>query len=115
MVHRPYHDYSAAALRDLSRDLASSQAQLEDQRADWVKRAGPENEDLRELDVLVSDLGNHLAAVDQELATRRRERAASAVSGHRGAGLVRRHVPQVVQSNAKPHCRAKTAAVATRR
>jgi len=110
MVDRPYHDYSTSALCELSTDLASSQAQLEDQRADYVKRVGSYNDSLRQLDALISNLGYNLAAIDQELVIRHRERRAAA-SAHRGVtqrpGRVRRHNPLVMQANLKPHCRAK--------
>jgi hypothetical protein len=76
MVYRPYHGYSTSALRELSRDLSSSQAQLEDQRADYVQRGGSDRDDLRQFDVLISNLGDQVAAIDQEFVTRRRERAA---------------------------------------
>lgn len=119
MVNRPYHDYSTSALRELSRDLASSQAQLEDQRADCLKRAGSDHDDLRQFDALINDFGHQLAAIDQEFVTRQRERAVVAASGHRGvtwrAGRSPRSDPRVMQANPKPHCRAKRVPAATRR
>jgi len=111
MVDRPYHDYSTSALRELSRDLASSQLQLEDQRTDYVKRRGSDDDDLRQLEVLISTLGHQLAAVDQELVTRDRETAAAAAGERRGVtrrpNHVRTYGPQVISANPKPHCRAK--------
>jgi hypothetical protein len=119
MVHRPFHGYSTSALRELSRDLGSSQAQLEDQRADYVKRAGSDYDDLRELDALITSLSNQILAVDQEVVSRRRERAAIPPSGYRGVtqrpGQVRRHTPRVMQANPKPHCRARTLPAEVRR
>ena len=81
MVHRPYHDYTTSALRELT-DLTSSQAQLEDQRGDLAKRADSDVDDLRELEGLVSDLGHQLAATDKELVARQRETRAVAGSAH---------------------------------
>lgn len=111
MVDRPYHDYSTNALRELSRDLALSQIQLEDQRADYVKPGGSDNDDLRQFDALINKLGDQLAAVDQELVTRDRETTAAAAGGHRGQtrhpSHVPTHSPQVMGGNPKPHCRAK--------
>jgi len=98
MVNRPYHDYSTTTLRELSRDLAASQAQLEDQRADCLERVGADGDDLRQVEVLITNLGRQLAIVDQELATRERERA---------AGRVRRYGSRVTLANPKPHCRPK--------
>ena len=93
MVNRPYHDYSTSALRELAVDLAASQAQIEDQRADYLKRAGSDDDDIRQLDVLIEDLDDRLAAVDRELVTRDRVRAAANSSG----------------DHPKPHCHAKSA------
>jgi hypothetical protein len=111
MVDRPYHDYSTVTLRELSRDLAASQAQLEDQRADCLERVGADGGDLRQVDVLINNLGRQLAIVDQELATRERERAAAAAGGHRavtqGPERVRRYGSRVTLANPKPHCRPK--------
>jgi len=105
MVDRPYHDYATSTLRELSRDLASSQAQLDDQRADYIELSGSDHDDLRQLDALIEDLGHELAAVDRELATRHRAAGAStrrAVAW--GAGNARR---RVTRREPKPHCRAK--------
>ena len=111
MVDRPYHDYATSALRELSRDLASSQAQLDDQRADYVEPAGSDHDDLRELDALINDLGHELAAVDRELATRHRERTTAIASTRRGGtwdpGGVRGRGHRVTRAVPKPHCRAK--------
>ena len=119
MVDRPYHDYSTSALRELSRDLASSQEQLEDQRADFGKRSGSDDDDLRQLDVLIDKLGHQLAAVDQELATRSREAAVAAAHGPRGVNRRPNHLwaysSQVISANPKPHCRAKTTGARTPR
>jgi len=119
MVDRPYHDYSTSALRELSIDLASSQVLLEDQRADCVKGTCCVDDDLREFDVLINDLGDQLAAVSQELVTRHREREAAGVSAHRGvttrSARVPRYGPQVMGRNPKPHCRAKRPPAALRR
>jgi hypothetical protein len=112
MVDRPYHDYATSALRELSRDLASSQAQLDDQRADYIELSGSDHDDLRQLDALIEDLGHELAAVDRELATRHRERTAAGASTRRavtwGAGSARR---RVTRREPKPHCRAKRMSV----
>ena len=70
MVDRPYHDYATSALRELNRDLTCSQAQLEDQREDYAKRADSDVDELRQLEVLVGDLGQQLAAIDKELSGR---------------------------------------------
>jgi hypothetical protein len=117
MVERPYHDYATSALCELRADLASSQAQLEDQRADYARRSGSHDDDLRELRFLLEDLGHHLAAVDRELA--RRDRASGAASRQRDParqpGHVRRHDPRGTRHNPKPHCRAKMAQAAARR
>ena len=111
MVDRPYHDYATNALRELSRDLVSSQIQLEDQRADYVMPGGSDADDLRQLDALVNQLVNQLAAVDRELVTRRRETVAAAPGRHRGQTRHPSHVqtlsPHVMRGNPKPHCRAK--------
>ena len=111
MVDRPYHEYSTNALREMSRDLASSQLQLEDQRADYVKPGGSDDDDLRQFDTLINTLGDQLAAVEQELATRHRETTAAVAGRHRGEirqpGDVQTHGPQVMRENPKPHCRAK--------
>jgi hypothetical protein len=111
MVHRPYHHYSTSALRELRRDLAASHAQLEDQRADFVERAGLDAGDSRQFDVLINSLGDQIAAIDQELVTRERETTVVPSRGHRdearGRVRVERHGPRVSQANPKPHCRAK--------
>ena len=112
MVHRPYHHYATSTLRELSRDLAASHAQLEDQRADYAKPPGSDDDDSRQFDVLINNLGDQIAAIDQELVTRQRETTAFPSSRHRGEAWspVRalRHNPQVAPANLKPHCRAKT-------
>ena len=112
MVDRPYHDYATSALRELNRDLTSSQAQLEDQREDLAKRADSDIDDLRQLEGLVSDLGHQLAATDRELAARQRETRAVAGSAHTAvtwrAAPVRTHNQWVAQVTPKPHCRAKS-------
>jgi len=111
MVDRPYHDYSTSALRELSRDLVSSQVQLEDQRTDHVKLPGSDDDDLRQLEVLIDNLGHQLAAMDQELVRRDRETALAAAGGHRSVtrrpSHVRTYHSQVMRANPKPHCRAK--------
>jgi len=116
MVDRPYHGYSISALRELSSNLALSQAQLADQRADCVKRAGSGDEDLCQLDVLISSLDDQLAAVDQELVTRHRESAADGGNARPGTaqrtGRVLRNSPPAMRANSKPHCRAKRAPAA---
>ena len=118
-VDWPYHDYSTSALRELTMDLESSQVQLADQRADYGKRAGPDDDDLCQLDVLIKNLGHQLAAVDHELVTRDRERAAANASGHRGIrrrpGRLRTYSPRVNRANPKPHCRAKRVPAGVRR
>ena len=86
MIDRPYHDYAVSALRELNRDLTSSQAQLEDQREDLAKRADSDIDDLRQLEGLVSDLRHQLAATDKELAARQRETRAVAGSAHPARG-----------------------------
>ena len=111
MVVRPYHDYSISALRELSGDLTASRVQLQDQRADYVKRPGSEDDDLRQLEALINSLGDQLAAVDQELVVRHQDTTAAAARGHRDFTRRRSHVrtynPQVIRTNPKPHCRAK--------
>jgi hypothetical protein len=72
MADRPYHDYATSALRELELDLSSSQAELEDERADYARRADADIDDLRRLDRLISGLGHQLAAIDRELLGRRR-------------------------------------------
>lgn len=118
MVDRPYHHYSTSALRELTVDIASSQVQLEDQRADYVKRAGSDDDDLRRLDVLIKDLGDQFAAVDHELVTRKRERQAANASGHGGTprrpGRLRAYGPRVMLADPKPHCRATRVRAAVR-
>jgi hypothetical protein len=118
MVNRPYHDYATSALRELSIDLAASQAQLQDQRADCVGRAGSGADDVRQLDFLINDLGYQLATLDQELVTRRRERTAAAASTDRGVtgrpGRLRSHRTRVIRATPKPHFRAKRAPTAVR-
>lgn len=112
MVDRPYHDYSTSALRELGRDLASSQAQLDDQRADYMEVAGSDHDELRHLDILIDELARKLAAIDRELDTRHRERTAVTAGMRRGptrhAATARTHLPE----EPKPHCRAKRAPVA---
>ena len=112
MVDRPYHDYASSALRELNRDLTSSQAQLEDQREDYAKRADSDIDDLRQLEVLANDLRHQLAAIDRELAARHREGPAVNGSGDPGvtwrAAPVRTHNQRVTQVTPKPHCRAKS-------
>lgn len=119
MVVRPYHDYSTSALRELSRDLASSQVQVKDQRADYLRRGGSHDDDLRELDALIGDLGDQLAAVDRELGSRQRDRTTATAGRQRGVthhpDPLRRRGPRVTQDNPKPHCRAKTDPAADRR
>jgi hypothetical protein len=116
MVDRPYHDYSTSALRELGRDLASSQAQLNDQRADYIEVAGSDHDELRRLDVLIDELGRKLAAIDRELDTRHRERTAVPASARRGvtrhAASGRTHSQRVMPAEAKPHFRAKGTPVA---
>jgi len=111
MVYRPYHSYSTSALRELSKDLSSSQAQLGDQRADYVMQAGLDQDDLHRFDVLVNRLGDQIAAIDQESITRQQGSTTIPPTGHRGArgrpGRTRRPDPRVMQANPKPHCRAK--------
>lgn len=112
MVDRPYHDYATSALRELNRDLTSSQAQLEDQREDLAKRADSDIDDLRQLEALVSDLGHQLAATDKELAARQQETRAVAGRAHPAVTWrvvpVRTHNQWVAQVTPKPHCRAKS-------
>jgi hypothetical protein len=72
MADRPYHDYATSALRELELDLSSSQAELEDERADYATRADADIDDLRRLDRLIGGLGHQLAAIDRELLARRR-------------------------------------------
>lgn len=119
MVDRPYHDYSTSALRELSMDLVCSQVQLEDQRADYGKLAGSDDHDLRQLDVLIKNLGHQLVAVDHELVTRDRETAAANASGHcaipRRPGRLLTYSPRLIRANPKPHCRAKRVPAAVRR
>ena len=119
MVHKPYHHYATSTLRELSRDLAASRAQLEEQRADDLKRAGSDAGDSRQVDILINNLGDQIAAIDQELVTRERERTAVSLGGHREAAPggvgVRRHNSRVAQADPKPHCRAKTVPVQVRR
>jgi hypothetical protein len=109
MVDRPYHDYSTSTLRELGRDLASSQAQLDDQRADYIEVAGSDHDELDQLDVLIDELGRKLAAIDRELDTRHRERTAVTEGMRRGAT---RHAASAwthMPAEPKPHCRAKGA------
>lgn len=73
MADRSYHDYATSALRELELDLASSQGELQDERADYARRADADIDDLRRLDGLIGDLGQQLAAIDRELLARRRE------------------------------------------
>ena len=119
MVHRPYHHYATSTLRELSRDLAASHAQLEDQRADYAKPPGSDDDDSRQFDVLITDLGNQIAAIDQELVTRQQETTAGSSRGHRGEARgrirVESHDPRVAQAIPKPHCHAKTVPVQVRR
>lgn len=119
MVIRPYHDYSITALRELRIDLGSSQAQLRDQRSDYVTRGGSRDGGLHELDVLIENLGHQLAAVDQEIITRQRDGSTAVGNGQRGvsphANRARRHSARVTRGQPKPHCRGKTVAVAVRR
>jgi hypothetical protein len=112
MVPRSYHDYSTNALRELSCDLNVSQVQLQDQRADYVKRPGSEDAALRQVEVLINNLGDQRAAVDRELVARHREATAAAALGHRDvarrAGHGRRtYSAQGIHAKPKPHCRAK--------
>lgn len=111
MVDRRYHDYATSALRELMRDLTSSRTQLEDERADYAKRADVELEDLHRLDVLVRDLDAELAAIDKELVVRRRDRPTVTETARPGvmwhAGRVRPHTQRVMRVTPKPHCRAK--------
>ena len=110
MVARPYHDYSTNALRELSSDLTACQVQLQDQRADCVERPDSKDDDLRQLEVLINNLGDQLAAVDRELVVRHRETAVAA-QRHRDVTRRPRHVQtyssQMIRANPKPHCRAK--------
>lgn len=119
MVDRPYHDYSTSALRELSMDLVCSQVQLEDQRADYGKLAGSDDDDLRQLDVLIKNLGHQLVAVDHELVTRDRETAGANASGHcaipRRPGRLLTYSPRLIRANPKPHGRAKRVPAAVRR
>jgi hypothetical protein len=118
MADRPYHDYSTSALRELTMDLLASQVELEDQRADYVKRAGLDDDDLRQVDGLIEDLGHQLAAVHHELATRERDRPAANASGQRVIPTrpwhLRAYSPRVMRADPKPHCRAKRQSAAPR-
>jgi hypothetical protein len=119
MVDRPYHDYSTSALRELSMDLVSSQVQLEDQRADYGKLADSDGDNLRQLDVLIKNLGHQLVAVDHELVTRDQETPATNASGQcaipRRPRRLRTYSPWLIRTNPKPHCRAKRVPAAVRR
>jgi hypothetical protein len=119
MVVGPYHDYSTSALRDLRGDFASSRGQLEDQRSDYLIQGAFHGDQLRDLDVLIEDLVHQLAAIDQELLTRERERSPADASGPRAVTPHRvcawTHSPRLTCGNPKPHFRGKTAPAAVRR
>ena len=119
MVDRPYHHYSKSALRELTVDLVSSQVQLEDKRADHVKRAGSDDDDIRQLDVLIKDLAHQFAAADYELVTRGRDRAEANASRPCGTprrpGRLREYSSRAMRAAPKPHCRAKRVPAAVRR
>ena len=72
MVDRPYHDYSTDALLALRRDLEASQAQIEDQRADYLVQGGSRIDDLGQLRKTLSTHRMHINAINQEL-NRRQE------------------------------------------
>jgi hypothetical protein len=55
----PGRDPPPGRLRELTVDLVSSQVQLDDQRADHVKRAGSDDDDIRQLDALIKDLATN--------------------------------------------------------
>ena len=83
MLDRPYRHYSTTELRELSGDFVSSQLQLEDQRADYVKRVCADDDDLRQLDILINGLSHQRASIEQELVIRHRDGAAVDASGRR--------------------------------
>jgi 50S ribosomal subunit-associated GTPase HflX len=74
---RPYQAYSEAELLDLRTRVESSLQPVKREKRDYEKRAGPgfwNNEGYREIEDKEKRIWNEISAIDQELATRRRER-----------------------------------------
>jgi CspA family cold shock protein len=80
---RPYSDYSEAELLDLRRSLEASSRQIDRQQNQYAKRAGMnfwENEPYKEFDRQKRNVWDTIAAINEELATRRTERASQPVA-----------------------------------